>query len=191
MSILEPCRRSGPSASGHVATSEPSPSGWRALRHGAHGGTGALPWWVARTVLRGMWRRHNPLLVGGALCATGHMATPEPSLVPGAGLELWGWSFKSCAQGYPVCRVSTDRKSLRFIFRRIVNERLMQQWFELKHIVEDMQYEEGDDYIDWQYSSSGEYLVQTLHAVINNKCVRQVYTTLVWKLLLHISFSFI
>jgi hypothetical protein len=58
-----------------------------------------------------------------------------------------------------------------------------------------MQYEEGDDYIDWQYSSSGEYLVQTLHVVINNKCVRQVYTTLVWKLLvpsqLHISFGFI
>jgi hypothetical protein len=76
-------------------------------------------------------------------------------------------------------REAWDGKTLRFTFRRNVDERLMQQWLELKQIFEDVQYEEGGDYIVWQYSSSGKYSVQTLYDVINNRGVRQVYTPLV------------
>jgi hypothetical protein len=73
-------------------------------------------------------------------------------------------------------------KNLRFTFRRTIDENLMQQWLELKQIAEDVHYEEGDDYIIWQYSSSGKYSVQTLYDVINNRDVRPIYTPLVWKL---------
>jgi hypothetical protein len=76
-------------------------------------------------------------------------------------------------------REAWDGKTLRFTFRRNVDERLMQQWLELKQIFEDVQYEEGGDYIVWQYSSLGKYSVQTLYDVINNRGVRQVYTPLV------------
>jgi hypothetical protein len=40
-------------------------------------------------------------------------------------------------------REAWDGKTLRFTFRRNVDERLMQQWLELKQIFEDVQYEEG------------------------------------------------
>jgi hypothetical protein len=73
-------------------------------------------------------------------------------------------------------------KNLRFTFRRTIDENLMQQWLELKQIAEDVHYEEGDDCIIWQYSSSGKYSVQTLYDVINNRDVRPIYTPLVWKL---------
>jgi hypothetical protein len=57
--------------SGHVATPEPFPGGWRAMCHGAHGGTGALSWQVACSVPRDTWRSQN-------------------SLAPVMGMEPWG-----------------------------------------------------------------------------------------------------
>jgi hypothetical protein len=65
-------------ASGHVATLEPFPSGWRALCHGARGDTGALLWRVSCSVPRGMWQSQSPLAPG---------------------MDL--------AQGYLICRVPT------------------------------------------------------------------------------------
>jgi hypothetical protein len=44
----------------------------------------------------------------------------------------------------------------------------MQQWLELKQIVEDVHFEESDCIV-WQYNFSGKYLVQTMYAVINNR----------------------
>jgi hypothetical protein len=92
---------------GHVATPKSSPAG------------------VTGSVSRGTWRHRSPLLVGGVLYAMGHVAKPELSGI-GSGsravgarggtgalscrmrsLAPWGWSFKSCTQGYPVCRVLT------------------------------------------------------------------------------------
>jgi hypothetical protein len=58
----------------------------------------------------------------------------------------------------------------------------MQQWFELRQIVDEVHFKEESDCIVWQYNSLGKYLVQILYAVINNREVRQVYTPLVWKL---------
>jgi hypothetical protein len=51
----------------------------------ARGNTGALSWRVARTVPRDTWRHRSPFLAGlagGVLCASGHVAEPEP---PGTG----------------------------------------------------------------------------------------------------------
>jgi hypothetical protein len=77
-------------------------------------------------------------------------------------------------------REAWDGENLRFTFRRTVNEKLMQQWLELRQIVEEVHFEEESDCIVWQYNFSGKYSVQTLYAVINNR--DQVYTSLVWKL---------
>jgi hypothetical protein len=86
-------------------------------------------------------------------------------------------------------REAWDGEDLKFTFRRTVNERLMQQWLEPKQIVEDVHFEEENDCIIWQYSSSGKYSMQTLYAVINNNGVRQVYTPLVWSQF-HLSYTF-
>jgi hypothetical protein len=75
-------------ASGHVATPKLFPGGWRALCHGAYDDTGALFWWVACSVPCDMWRSQS-------------------LLTPGTDLEPWGWSFKSCAQWFPIYRLPT------------------------------------------------------------------------------------
>jgi hypothetical protein len=69
----------GLGASGHVATPEPSPSGWRARCLGARSDTGALSWRETCSVQWGKWRHRSPLLAGGVLCASGHVAKSEPS----------------------------------------------------------------------------------------------------------------
>jgi hypothetical protein len=46
----------GLGASGHVATPEPFPGGWRARRLTACGDTGALSWRVAHSMPWGTWR---------------------------------------------------------------------------------------------------------------------------------------
>jgi hypothetical protein len=68
----------GPGALGHVMTPEPFPYGWRARCLGARDDTGALSLWVVCSVPRGTWRHQSPFLAGGALGASGHVATPEP-----------------------------------------------------------------------------------------------------------------
>jgi hypothetical protein len=65
-------------APGHMATPEPSPGEWRAWCLGARGDTEAFFWQVARSVSWGTWRHRSPLLVGGVLGASGHVAEPEP-----------------------------------------------------------------------------------------------------------------
>jgi hypothetical protein len=36
--------------------------------------------------------------------------------------------------------------------------------------------------IVWQYQSSGKYYVQTLHAIVNNRGVRHIFTPVIWKI---------
>jgi hypothetical protein len=122
MAIPEPCRavvlmpRSCGDARAFLR------KGW-AWSHETRGDSRALCGWVTGSVPRGTWRHQSPLLAGGVLCATGHVAEPELSdtrsrsgamgIRGGTGslsclvqsLAPWGWSFKSCAQGYPVCRI--------------------------------------------------------------------------------------
>jgi hypothetical protein len=42
------------------------------------GGSGALSCPVMGSVPQGTWRHRSPLLAGGVLCATGHVAEKEP-----------------------------------------------------------------------------------------------------------------
>jgi hypothetical protein len=56
------------------------------------GDTGALSWWVALSVPWGMWRHQSPLLLGGVLCASGHVIEPELSGT-GNGFEAVGLIF--------------------------------------------------------------------------------------------------
>jgi hypothetical protein len=82
---------------GNMVTSEPFRVGGRAWSCEARGDSGALSYWVtgsvpwargntgdlswrvARSVLWGTWRHRSPLLTGGVLCASGHVAEPELS----------------------------------------------------------------------------------------------------------------
>jgi hypothetical protein len=74
--------------------------------HGRRCDTRALPCWVACPTPRGTWWcQSSPALVAG-LEPRGHVATREPFPT---GCEVWHCRtrHKSCAWGYPVCRVLT------------------------------------------------------------------------------------
>jgi hypothetical protein len=59
----------------------------------------------------------------------------------------------------------------------------MRQWEELLQVAESIDFREDDEYaIIWQFESSGRYLVHSLYAVVNNREVRQIFTPMVWKI---------
>jgi hypothetical protein len=77
-----------------------------------------------------------------------------------------------------------DGVNLRFTFRRTVDSRLMRQWEELLQIAESLSLKEHEeDAIIWQFESSGKYLVHSLYGVVNNRGVKQVFTPVVWKII--------
>jgi hypothetical protein len=85
-------------------TLEPSSAGRRARCLRAHGDTGALSWRVACFVPRD----DTGALSWQVVCSVPQDTwRSQSSLAPGAGLEPWDTSFKSCAHGYPICRVPT------------------------------------------------------------------------------------
>ena len=52
-------------------------------------------------------------------------------------------------------------------------ERLMEMWFELLGIVEEVNLVEEDDQIIWSFCSNDKFLVQSLYAVINHRGVNR------------------
>jgi hypothetical protein len=106
----------------NMVTPEPSPVGWWGRCHGVRGDTGALHtgrwiWsrgtredigalsrWVACPMPWGTWRSQSSLASGAGLEPWGHAAAPQPSLA-GCGVWCYGAVLKSCARGYPVCKV--------------------------------------------------------------------------------------
>jgi hypothetical protein len=73
---------------------------------------------------------------------------------------------------------------LRFTFRRTVNSRLMNQWYELEQIASSINFTDEPDNAIWQLNSMGRYSVQSLYAVVNDRGVRQVFTPVVWKIVI-------
>jgi hypothetical protein len=75
-----------------------------------------------------------------------------------------------------------DGQVLRLSFRCSISENLMNMWYELLGIVENLNLQEDDDKIMWSFSSNGKFSIQPLYAVINHRGVVPVYVLAVWKL---------
>jgi hypothetical protein len=76
-----------------------------------------------------------------------------------------------------------DGENLRLTFRRSVSEHLMNLWWELVGLMSDINLSKEDDQIVWAYSSSGNYSVQSLYAVVNFGII-PVFVSSVWKLVI-------
>jgi len=55
-----------------------------------------------------------------------------------------------------------DGDTLKLSFRRSVYERLMELWYDLLSIGENVNLVEEEDQIIWSYNSNGRYFVQSL-----------------------------
>jgi hypothetical protein len=76
-----------------------------------------------------------------------------------------------------------DGTNLKFTFRRTVNRRDLNLWYELQDIARSICYSEEPDAIIWNLNSSGKYSLQSLYAVINDRGVKQVFSPVMWKIL--------
>lgn len=75
-----------------------------------------------------------------------------------------------------------DGQQLMLTFRRNVSEDLMNMWWELCSLVEDISLTSEEDQIRRNFTSNGKYAVQSLYAVINCRGVFPVYVSSIWKL---------
>jgi hypothetical protein len=73
---------------------------------------------------------------------------------------------------------------LKFTFRITVNRRVLNLWYELQEIARSIRYSEEPDAIIWKFNSSGKYSVQSLYVVINDRGVKQVFSPVMWKILI-------
>jgi hypothetical protein len=69
-----------------------------------------------------------------------------------------------------------DDENIKFTYRRIVNHRVMNQWYEVLRIASSISFKEEDDSIIWKFNSKGIYSIQSLYDVINDRGVRHVHT---------------
>jgi hypothetical protein len=73
---------------------------------------------------------------------------------------------------------------LKFTFRITVNRRVLNLWYELQEIARSIRYSEEPDAIIWKFNSSGKYSVRSLYVVINDRGVKQVFSPVMWKILI-------
>jgi hypothetical protein len=76
-----------------------------------------------------------------------------------------------------------DGVNLKFTFRRTVDHRLMDQWYEVVQISSSINFKEEEDVIIWKFNSKGIYSVQSLYGVINDRGVRHIHTPVRWKII--------
>jgi hypothetical protein len=100
------------------------------------------------------------------------------------GVRPWAEMWFSTVLSSLNCAVrdAWDVTNLRCTFHRIVDNRLMQQWYEILQIADSIQFGDENDAIIWKFNSTGKYSVQSLYAVINDRGVKHVYTPVMWKL---------
>jgi hypothetical protein len=96
-------------------------------------------------------------------------------------LAIQFWDVYSIVneQGKTV-RDAWDGINLKFSFRRTIDNRIMTQWMEVVQIASSIEFLEEDDVMIWQFNSKGRYSVQSLYAVVNNMGIRQVFTPVMW-----------
>jgi hypothetical protein len=72
--------------------------------------------------------------------------------------------------------------NLKFTFHRTVGTRLWNHWLEIIQIASGLNLNKDEDAMIWKFTSSVNFLVQSLYAIINDRGVRQIFTPVVWKL---------
>jgi hypothetical protein len=75
-----------------------------------------------------------------------------------------------------------DGRNLKLTFRRCVDHQLMQRWYDLKSIVESIQFDGTEDSLIWKFESKGVYSVSSLYAIVNFRGIMPVHISSVWKL---------
>jgi hypothetical protein len=97
-------------------------------------------------------------------------------------IQYWGIYSIINEQGRSISEV-WDGENLKLTFQMTVDREGMSHWNELQEIARSVELSEEEDAILWQYIFSGKYSVQSLYAIVSDRGVRQIYTLVIWKVL--------
>jgi hypothetical protein len=99
-------------------------------------------------------------------------------------LAIQYWEIFSIVNEHGITiREAWDGVNLRFSFRRTVDSRVMNLWYEHQEIAGSIIFKEEPDSIVWKFNSSGRYSVKSLYAIVNDRGVRQIFSPVVWKII--------
>lgn len=73
-----------------------------------------------------------------------------------------------------------DGENLMLTFRRNVSSSVMDLWWELCGLIEDLSLSEEEDQILWSFTSTGTFTVQSLYAVITYRGVTPRISSAIW-----------
>jgi hypothetical protein len=74
-----------------------------------------------------------------------------------------------------------DGTNLKCTFRRKVDHRLLQRWYDLKSIAESLCLSNEEESIIWKFESKGVYSVSSLYAIVNFRGVMPAHIPAVWR----------
>jgi hypothetical protein len=74
-----------------------------------------------------------------------------------------------------------DGTNLKCTFRRTVDHRLLQRWYDLKSIAESLYLNDEENSVIWKFETKGVYSVSSLYAIVNFRGVMPVHIPAVWR----------
>jgi hypothetical protein len=75
-----------------------------------------------------------------------------------------------------------DGVDIKLTFRRVFDDRMMEQWVQIEQIIRSIRFSEVEDALVWELHSSGLYTSQSLYAMINFRGITPVFIPAVWSL---------
>jgi hypothetical protein len=77
-----------------------------------------------------------------------------------------------------------DGNTLKLTFRRYFSDSLMEQWFELERVANNISFSNDCDSLIWTYSTSGQYSTSSCYSIISFRGVTLVYIPSIWSLVI-------
>jgi hypothetical protein len=107
----------------------------------------------------------------------------EDQWLGGTSLAILFWDiYFVCHQQGVTIRDVWDGVNIKLTFRRVFDNKMMEQWYQIEQIIRSIHFSEVDDALVWELHSSGLYTSQSLYAIINFRGVTPVYIPAVWNL---------
>jgi hypothetical protein len=100
----------------------------------------------------------------------------------GFALHLWLCNSGSYNEKTEVVADTWVDGELKLTFRRTFDDSMMQTWYELGVVLDEVVLNDADDALSWGYNSSGIYSSQSLYTIVNYRGVTPVYIPAVWNI---------
>jgi hypothetical protein len=107
----------------------------------------------------------------------------EDQWLGNSSLAIMFWDlYYVCKQQDVTIKKVWDGNVLKLTFRRVFNQKMMDQWYQMEQIASSIRLLDVEDSLVWKLDSSGVYSSHSLYAVLNYHGVTPMFIPAVWKL---------